>query len=344
MNSIHHKGSTTPICPSTYRAAVSLFCLLILLAACLLFHTRCHAFCTETKAVIYLPVPVGGQIDTLYTPLLEAWERNGEYTLAQERAPGRGGSYALSRLLLDARDECALAAIQIPSFLFLTRAPNRMAREDEITPIGMFAYAPHALWVKDDSPLHTLADLAALAHKEDQGRRRLIIAGVGSYTDQHLASLALDRALGIKSVYYPLSSTVEAVTLTERSLIHACWGYALPPQSMPGMRPIAVAARGRSAALPDTPTFQEQNLDFSSGSHFGIAMASSTPELIQKKMSDRLASLLTDPSLQKRYAGLGASPLALVNDELKAFVSLHTREAKKLLEQYPLIPRYYLGN
>lgn len=313
-----------------------------LLASSLFFGATALAACTETKAVIYLSAPEGGQTDLIYLPLLKAWTEDGEYGLMTERAPGRGGSYALSRLLLEKRDECALAAMQLPAFHFLTRAPNRMAREQEIEPLAVFAYAPHALWVRIDSPFQSLNDLADKAREKNEAGR-LVIAGVGSYTDQHLANLALDRALGIKSLYYPLRGSAEAAALAEKNMIHACWGYALPPESMPGMRPLAVASRDRSAALPATPTFQQQGIDFFSGSHFGAAMAAEAPERARENFAERLARLMQAPGLKEQLAGRGVLPLALTGEDLKEFIRLHAQEAERLLEEYPLIPRLYRG-
>lgn len=320
---------------------------LYFLAACMLWlafsASPCPAqsppTCTETQAVFYLPSPEGSQTDLLYLPLLKAWGADGAHSMRIEREPGRGGSYALSRLLLDKRTECSLAAMQIPSLFFLTRSPGRMAREDEIAPLAVFAYAPHALWVSDSSPVRSIQDLAIMSRgTAGKGGTVPVIAGVGSYTDQHLAQLALDRALGIRSAYYPLTGTAGVAALAEQQNIHACWGYALPAESMPGMRPLAVAAGTRSAALPETPTFEEQGIHLSSGSHFGIAMAAGTAEDTRKSMAGRFIRLLADPALRKAYTDLGAMPLALGMGDLEGFMSLRAKEADRLLEEFPLLP------
>ena len=303
----------------------------------------CRAACPAAKAVLYMPFPEGSQPDMLYLPLVQAWGAGGAHSMTVERAPGRGGSYALSRLVLDKRLECALAAVQIPSFDFLTRAPNRMVRAEEIAPLGVFAYAPHALWVSEHSSFRNVRDLADFALATKQGSPRLVIAGTGSYTDHHLATLALDRTLGVKSIYYPISGSNEAPALMENNIIHACWGYALPGQSMPGMRPLAVAAKERSAALPDTPTFAEQDIDAVGGSHFGLAMAANVPEDTRAELADRLIALMAAPALRKLYAESGISPLSLVGNDLKDFLARHAEEAEKLLREYPLLPHQILG-
>lgn len=303
-----------------------------------------QAACTEKRSVMYLPAPEGSQTDMLYLPLLYAWPEDGAYQISVKRAPGRGGSYALSRLLLDDLTECSLAAIQIPSLHFLTRAPNRMVRESEITPIAVFAYAPYALWVDENSPVRSLQELQTLAREaENQPDNHLIIAGVGSYTDQHLANLMLDRVFGAKSVYYPLTGTGEAAQLLKGNKVQACWGYALPAESMPGMRPLAVASEARIPALPQTPTFREQGFDLAGGSHFGVAMTATTPESTKKALSDRIMLLMANPSLHKLYNGRGASPLALGYEDMPEFMSLRTREANESLEEYSLIPRFSRG-
>lgn len=325
---------------SPYRL-LALFCGLFALALFLFGPAPTHAaVCPEETSVLYLPSPAGGQVEMLYLPLAKAWEEQGRHKITVNRAPGRGGSYALSRLMQRHAGACAMAALQLPSFLFLTRIQDRMVSGDEVSPVAVFAYAHHALWVAEDSPVRSMRDLQNMARESmEKSGTALAIAGTGSFTDQHLANLALDRAMGVTSSYIPLTGSVDAVAMVTEKRATACWGYALPRESMPGLRPLGVAAPSRSRALSDVPTLAEQGFDVVSGSHFGIAMAANVAERIRSSIAERFIMLMADPALRRIYNENGASPLALSYEDMESFMSLREQEAKDLLRDYPLIPR-----
>jgi tripartite-type tricarboxylate transporter receptor subunit TctC len=290
------------------------------------------------NGVLYLPEGAGGQLEMIYRPLGEVWEKN-DFSLEVVHTPGRGGSYAWSSLLLPDAPKCALAVLQLPSFLFLTRTRNSMVSSKEVTPMAVFAFAPHALWVAEDSPWKSLGDLLAFARDVGESDpARLIVAGSGSYTDQHLASLAFDRAAGVKSHYYPVAGSAEAVLAVKERRAHACWGYALA-HSMPGLRPLAVAGNARSAVLPDVPTCREEGVDLVGGSHFGVGMAQKTPKEVKRAVAERIIFHMADPAARKAYAALGVLPLALAADDMEAFLTLRRKEVEEFLREYPLLPR-----
>ncbi|MDL2317279.1 hypothetical protein LJC59_09480 [Desulfovibrio sp. OttesenSCG-928-A18] len=229
---------------------------------------------------LFLHVPDTSQTAGLYLDFLDAWQRH--YKLRPElvRAAGQGGAKAIGRMLAEnssrggaAHERLDLAPAQVPAFFAMAMAPNAMYANDELVVVALFAAAHNALWVPEQSPYRSLRDLLEHGRAlESEPGKSLLIAGVGSYTEQHLATLMLQRAAGISMRYLPMLGSREATGATKTYGAHACWGYALNPESMPGMRPLAVAGDTRAPLLPQTPTFAEAGTPLVSGAHFGLCI------------------------------------------------------------------------
>ncbi|MDR0339209.1 MAG: hypothetical protein LBH65_02905 [Desulfovibrio sp.] len=297
-----------------------------------------QAACPAWKATLFLPGPEKSQTDFIFRPLRNRWQAAMESSLDFAPAPGRGGSYAWSRVQREKPDGCLFAGLAMPAYQLLALAPDRMYTADELIPILIFASAPNALWVAESSPFLSLSDFIAFARQQDEQGVQVVIAGVGSYTDQHLASLQLNREVGIRSLYMPLIGSEQASEAVRDGKASACWGYALPPESMPGMRPLAVAAERRSPALPQTPIFREEQADFVNLAHFGVAVSAASSEKTRLELLSSIASLARDPLLRQEVerAGLAFTPLA--GAEAAAFSAAQEDAAKALVEEYALLP------
>ena len=112
----------------------------------------------------------------------------------------------------------------------------------------------------------------------------------------------------------------------------------MPPESMPGMRPIAITAQHRSLALPLTPTFAETGMNIITGSYLGLTMASSVPEPVRASVAAQTAAALSDEKLRYSLATSGATLVLLDYDKIDAFMDCRRREAGQFMEDYPLLP------
>lgn len=297
------------------------------------------ALCPSGEMRIFVPASGDGQLSCIYDLARTAGQEKLDLSFVTQPLPGRGGSYATSRLLDEKGDGCFLAAVQLPSFLFLAESPDRMYRAGDIVLAGIFASLPNALWVADDSPFQTPADLVNYARTlNETPDGNFTLAGVGSYTDQHLATLQFNRAAGVQSIYRPMAGSAEAAAAVLKGDAAACWGYALAPDSMPGMRALAVAAPKRSTALPGVPTLYEAKIDMENISVFGLGMTAAASEKKQAQVGAALETIFTGERFQEELAALGATPLQVPFDRLRVYLGNWRGLVRKIHEQYSLIP------
>jgi tripartite-type tricarboxylate transporter receptor subunit TctC len=88
------------------------------------------------------------------------------------------------------------------------------------------------------------------------------------------------------------------------------------------IRPIAVASRERSLALPDVPTMAEQGLpEFESFAWFGLLVPKGTPQPIVDRLQSVVNKTMSDPAVRKRLIEIGADPAQSTPEEFRKLIS-----------------------
>lgn len=329
-------GARFPASGRGRRRALFCACALLMLLS---FGAGCARAACPSGFSLYMPATKASQPDRLYSLLAAPWQARFQEPLHLVHVPGRGGSYATSRLLDEESDGCSLAAVILPSVYLLSKTADSMYDVSGLNVAAVLASASNALWVAEESSFHTLADLVNFARAENTKADGVFtLAGTGRYTDQHLATLEFDRAAGVKSLYLPVLGSTEAADAVKSGAATACWGYALLPESMPGMRALGVAGERRSPALPAAPTFREVQVDMVNVAHFALAVRATMPEDDMRQLRSSLAALASDHDLRGRMAAGGFIPLALEPRDIAAFLEGQLLEIERNLSDYPLIP------
>lgn len=324
------RGCLLSVAHFAYRPPLLLLCLALLLPA----HAGRAAVYPIRPVTLLAPHPTGSQSDAFFSLLLPFLRKHaGSKEISLELKPGRGGGAAWAELSRRPGDGYALAALYAPTFFLQARAKDRLYDERDIAPVAVAAYAPLALWVNAESPLNSVADV--IAHARAPGGR-LVISGTGSYTDQHMASLLFDRAAGVKSLYLPYLGSTEAAKAVQEGTAQACWGYALPGASMPGMRPLAVAAQTRRPALPDVPTFAEAGTPLNAGLYIGLCLPASTGEETRQQVSELFIRAASDPEFAAAAALAGFQPRPLSYHDMPAFIAARQGEVDSFAAAYPM--------
>jgi tripartite-type tricarboxylate transporter receptor subunit TctC len=77
------------------------------------------------------------------------------------------------------------------------------------------------------------------------------------------------------------------------------------------IRPIAVLAKTRAAALPDVPTMEEAGFAGQEGNNFqGLLAPAGTPRPIIEKLHDEVVRIVKMPETVKRFEALGLDVIA----------------------------------
>jgi tripartite-type tricarboxylate transporter receptor subunit TctC len=182
--------------------------------------------------------------------------------------------------------------------------------QKDFAPIGLIATSANLVLVRQSLPVHSMAELIALAKREPG---KLNFASTGTGTSTHLAAELFAAMAGVKITAIPYKGVAPAVTdlLGEHVDLMFC-----PSASVVGLvheqklRALAVTGAKRSPLFPDLPTVGETGLPgYAAELHYGIFAPAGTPPPVVAKLNAALNGALADADVQKRLGVDGAQTL-----------------------------------
>jgi tripartite-type tricarboxylate transporter receptor subunit TctC len=179
--------------------------------------------------------------------------------------------------------------------------------EKDFEPIGLIAEQPELLAVRKDIPVNNLQEFIAYA-KANESKLSMGHAGIGSVS--YIGCLLLNSAIGIKPTLVPFTGTAPVMNaILAGNIDYDCDPILGPlPHVRAGkVKALAIAAKKRSALLPDVPTSAEQGLpEFECAPFYALFAPKGTPKAAIDKLAEALNKGLDEPAVQKRFAELGA--------------------------------------
>lgn len=190
----------------------------------------------------------------------------------------------------------------------------------DFIPVGMIVRGYMLLLTGPNGP-KTLKELVDMARREPG---KLNNASNGSGTAHHLAMELLKQRAKVDIVNVPFKGT--AAVMSEVMSERVATGFAdisAARGALAGgkVRPLAVAAKKRLAALPDVPTFEESGFpDFEVYFWQGLAVPAGTPPEIVSRLSAELVKTLETPDVHKRFTDAGMEVLPTTSDEMREII------------------------
>lgn len=204
--------------------------------------------------------------------------------------------------------------------------------EKDFEPIALFAVVPNVIVASTKLPVKSLSDLINYAKSKP---KELNYGSVGIGSSQHIAGAFFEQVTGTQMVHVPYRVTSQMVTDMISGQVQL--GFQLLP-NVKGMidggqvRPLAVAASRRLAALPDVPTAKEAGLTgYESAAWFAFLAPRGTPRAAIDKFHAELAISMADPSVRARLSDLGAEPTISRPEELARFIATETDKLRDII-------------
>jgi tripartite-type tricarboxylate transporter receptor subunit TctC len=233
-------------------------------------------------------------------------ERLGQQFVIENR-PGAGTTLATESVVRASPDGYTLLLVTMPnitsSLLYEHLSFNFMA---DIAPIAITNMLPQVMVVNLAFPAKTVPELIAYA-KANPGK--INFASTGSGNLSHLSLELFKIMAGVNIVHVPyrgagpaqtdiLGGRVDGMIDTLPALID--------PVRTGRVRGLAVTTAKRLEALPDLPTIGDFVPGFEVNGLIGIGAPRGTPSEIIESLNREINTALADPTLQARFADLGA--------------------------------------
>jgi tripartite-type tricarboxylate transporter receptor subunit TctC len=263
---------------------------------------------TITLVVTY---PAGGGADTMARLVAPRMGELLGQSIVIENKPGAAGQIG-SAAVAAARPDGYTVMIDAASFVINQSLYPRLPYDPEkaFAPVGVIAAFPHVLVVAPGFEAKTAAELVQLA-KAKPGTLNYASSGTGSA--QHLAGAAFIKQTGAAMTHVPYRGGAPAMNDVMGGHVPVFFAnIASGLSNIRGgkLRPLAIAADKRNAALPDVPTYAEAGVPGTGVYEWnGMFVPAGTPAPVVAKLADALEKALQSPDIRQRIVDLGGEVL-----------------------------------
>jgi putative tricarboxylic transport membrane protein len=322
------------------RAARLILSILIVIGGC----SAAAAQQYPTRPVeIIVPYAPGGGSDIMVRNMVKVIEQHKlvPVPIAVVNKAGGGGAIARTQFSQARPDGYTLGVMDPNPVLqqLLGEAPQNY--RTDFTYIAKLVDDVNFLIVKADSPIKTLAD--AIAEIKKRGPKRFSIAGTATGSQDHMASLDFDAAIGQQTNYLITKSGGEVLTTLLGGHVDAAWANpseCIEQYKAGQVRVLAVTDTKRLADFPDVPTFKEAGVDMVSYNWRGIGGPPKLPKTVVDYWVDVLGKMRATPDWKQGYlARVYQEDGWLVGDELMAFVHKEHDQFKAVFEKLGMLKK-----
>jgi len=189
----------------------------------------------------------------------------------------------------------------------------------DFVPVTVAGDAPNILLVHPSVPAKTVAELIDYI-KANPGKVSYASAGTG--TTPHLSGELFRLSLKLDIVHVPFNGAAPAIQSLAGG--HTPMAFTSLPPAIPliqdgKIRPLAVSAEKRVAALPDVPTLAETGLaDQDADTMQAVLMPAGTPRPIVDFLYREIKAIVALPDIKERFAVLGLEPVTNTPEEFAA--------------------------
>ena len=191
----------------------------------------------------------------------------------------------------------------------------------DFAPITLMWSFPQLLVVPADSPVKSVAELAAYAKTKPGG---LSYGSQGNGSGGHLLGALFEHKVGAAMVHVPYRGAGPAsldVATGRIDFLFVSYASVLPYYQAGKVRTLAVSSAKRLTALPDVPSMAEVGFPgFEMDTWFGLLAPAGTPEPIVATLNAAFVKAAHAPEVVKQMIDQGAEPVTDTPQQFAGYI------------------------
>jgi tripartite-type tricarboxylate transporter receptor subunit TctC len=202
----------------------------------------------------------------------------------------------------------------------------------DFLPVTVVGDSPNVLLVNPSVPAKTVAELITYI-RANPGKLSYASAGTG--TTPHLSGELFRLTQKLDIVHVPFGGAGPAIQSLAGG--HTPMAFTSLPPAIPmiqegKLRPLAVSAATRVAALPDVPTLGEAGLpDQEADTMQAVLVPAGTPQPVVDLLNREIKAVVALPDIKERFAVLGLDPVANTPKEFAAQIRREIAKWSKVI-------------
>ena len=238
-----------------------------------------------------------------------------------ENKPGAGSSIAAEYVAHAAKDGYTVFLTTLSIITNQIINPNAaLDLMKDLAPVALLEQGAVLLVVDPASNIHSVDELIALA----KSKPGLVLDATVIGSMPHFATELFAQRAGIKLTHIPYPGSPQTIidVMAGRALMTFSPASSVVGQIAAGkIRPLAVAAKKRTPALPEVPTMAEAGMsDFDTSLWFGLLAPANTPRPVIEKLAVAARQAMHTPDAMASLSKQGYEPLDAGPDEFATFM------------------------
>lgn len=280
---------------------------------------------------IVLPFAAGGPTDALARIVAERMRASLGQPVIIENVAGAAGTVSIGRVVRSAPDGYTLSLGPWNSHVVTGAVYNlQFDLLTDLEPVALLATNHSVIVSKTAVPAKTLQELIAWV-KTNQDKVSAGTSGVGAAT--HIGGIVFQTMTKTQFAFVPYRGAgpaMQDLVAGQIDLMFDQISNSLPQVKGGQIRPYAVMAKTRSAAMPDVPTVDEAGLPgFYLAVWHGLWAPKGTPKDVIAKLNKAVVETLADASVRQRLAALGQEVTPADQQSPEALRAYHKAEVDK---------------
>lgn len=282
---------------------------------------------------IIVPYTPGGSTDIVTRIVMEKLGPRLNQTIVVENRPGANSSLG-SALAAKAEPDGYTFLSMLPAYIINFHLYKLGYTPADLTPVVQMADLPLFLFVSNELPVKTVAELVAYARKNPD---KLTYASSGNGSSAHLtgADFALQNKITMTHVAYKGSAPILTDILGNR--VSMVFDPVLVPMQyvkQNRLKALAFTGKERWPTEPDIPTMEEAGMPgFVTGSWAGLMAPANTPKPIIERMAREISEIVKEPDVRQKFVDAGFLPVGGTPAEFAALMKKDSARYAEIIKQ-----------
>lgn len=282
---------------------------------------------------IIVPYTPGGSTDIVTRIVMEKLGPRLNQTIVVENRPGANSSLG-SAIAAKAEPDGYTFLSMLPAYIINFHLYKLNYGPADLTPVVQMADLPLFLFVAQDVPAKSVAELVEYARKNPD---KLTYASSGNGSSAHLtgADFALQSKITMTHVAYKGSAPILADLLAGR--VSMVFDPILVPMQyvkQNRLKALAFTGKERWPTEPGVPTMEEAGLPgFVTGSWAGLMAPANTPKPIIERMAREISEIVKEPDVRQKFLDAGFLPVGGTTEQFAALMKKDSERYAEIIKQ-----------
>jgi tripartite-type tricarboxylate transporter receptor subunit TctC len=283
---------------------------------------------------IIIPFPPGGVTDIAGRLIAEKLSERLGQQFYIENQPGAGGNLGMGNVAKADGDGYTML-LSSSSIVVNPNLYNKITYdiEKDFIPVTKAGGSPNSWVVNASFPAKTMKELVDMI-KREPGKHSVASPGTGTTPSLSIEMLRL--GLGLDFVVVPFAGggpLTQSLLGGHTPIACGALGNYVNLIKEGKLRALAIAAKKRSAALPDVPTLEEFGIkDQEAETMTGVFVPAGTPKAIVDRLQQEISAIVNTPDMKARLLQLGVEAEGDSSASFAVYVKADVAKWKKVIE------------